>query len=161
MFNPTRVVAPALAAAFAALLAIGSPAQAEKAKDAGHGKDYRTFHQDGTIDFGKIGDSYTADLVLYLAGNQFMVMEELIKDFMKKHPNIRTTYVETIPPGQILKGQILKQGKINGENTAMNPDVFASVNQGHMKVLKKKGKMDKGTSNNSVFDYSTCLKSMC
>ena len=58
-------------------------------KDAGHSNDYRTFHQDGTIDYGDIGDSYTADLVLYLAGNQFMVMEELIKDFLSKHPDIK------------------------------------------------------------------------
>ena len=92
-------------------------------------KDYRTIYQDGRVDYGKIGDSYTADLVMYLAGNQFMVMEELIKDFQKRNPKIKTIYVETIPPGQILKGQILKQGKINGENTAQNPDVFASVNR--------------------------------
>ena len=106
-------------------------------------KDYRTFYQGGKVEYGKIGDSYTADLVLYLAGNQFMVMEELINDFMKKHPKIKTTYVETIPPGQIFKGQILKQRKINGQNTARNPDVFASVNLGHLKKLKGKKLMDK------------------
>ncbi|WES30789.1 molybdate ABC transporter substrate-binding protein [Varunaivibrio sulfuroxidans] len=105
-------------------------------------KDYRTYYQDGRIEYGNIGDSYNADLVLYLAGNQFMVMDELIKDFMKKHPNIKTTYVETIPPGQILK-QILGQGQINGQNTAMNPDVYASVNLGHLKQLHEKGLMDR------------------
>ena len=77
------------------------------AKDAGHDHDYRTFHASGEIDYGKIGDSYTADLVMYLAGNQFMVMEDLIKDFHSKHPDIKTVYVETIPPGQILKKQLL------------------------------------------------------
>jgi len=128
--------------AAALLLAAGAHAEAGKKKDAGHGKDYRTFHQGGNVDFGKIGDSYTADLVLYLAGNQFMVMEELIGDFLKKNPKIRTVYVETIPPGQILKHQILKQGQINGQNTAQNPDVFASVNLGHLKTLRKKGVMD-------------------
>ena len=116
---------------------------ARAAEDAGHNNDYRTFHQNGTIDYGKIGDSYTADLVLYLAGNQFMVMEELVQDFMAKHPNIATVYVETIPPGQILKGQILKLGQINEQDTAMNPDVYASVNLGHLKKLKAKGIMDK------------------
>ncbi|MDH5747999.1 MAG: substrate-binding domain-containing protein [Rhodospirillales bacterium] len=111
--------------------------------DADENKDYRTFYQGGKVDYGKIADSYSADLVLYLAGNQFMVMDELIKDFLKKHPKIKNVYVETIPPGQIMKGQILKQGKINGQNTAQNPDVFASVNLGHLKNLKKKGIMDK------------------
>ena len=110
-------------------------------KDAGHGHDYRTFHSNGDIKYGQIGDSYTADLVMYLAGNQFMAMEELIGDFQKKNPDIKTIYVETIPPGQILKGQILKQGEINGQKTAQNPDLFASVNLGHLKKLKSEGVM--------------------
>ena len=112
------------------------------AEDAGHNKDYRTFHAGNKIEYGKIGDSYTAELVLYLAGNQFMVMQELIQDFQARNPDIKTIYVETIPPGQIFKGQILKQGQINGQNTAMNPDVFASVNLGHLKKLAGKGLMD-------------------
>lgn len=111
------------------------------AKEAGQAHDYRTFHQDGQIDYGHIEDSYSSDLVMYLAGNQFMVMEELIKDFMAKHNTIKTVYVETIPPGQILKGQILKQGAINGKKTAQNPDVYASVNLNHLKKLKQKNLM--------------------
>jgi hypothetical protein len=101
-------------ALFAALLTAATltvPGYA--AEDAGHNKDYRTFHAGNKIEYGKIGDSYTADLVLYLAGNQFMVMEELIQDFQASNPDIKTIYVETIPPGQIFKGQILKQGKNN------------------------------------------------
>jgi len=112
------------------------------AEDAGQGHDYRTFHSDGAIDYGKIGDSYTSDLVMYLAGNQFMVMEELIKDFQAKNPDIKTVYVETIPPGQIFNNQLLKQGEINGQKTAMNPDLFASVNINHLRNLKKKNLMN-------------------
>ena len=70
-------------------------------------------------------------------------MEELIKDFQSKNPDIKTVYVETIPPGQILKNQILKQGEVNGQKTAQNPDLFASVNQNHLKQLIKKDKVDK------------------
>jgi len=120
-------------------LALAAPAWS--AEDAGHNNDYRTFHVDGSIDKGRIGDSYSSDLVMYLAGNQFMVMEELIRDFQSRNPDIATIYVETIPPGQILKGQILQQGEINGEKTAQNPDLFASVNLGHLKTLKSKGIM--------------------
>ena len=112
-------------------------------KDAGHGHDYRTFYVNGEIDYGKVSDSYKADLVMYLAGNQFMVMEDLIQDFHSKHPNIRSVYVETIPPGQILKKQLLKQGKINGVKTNKTPDLFASVNINHLKKLNKKGLMNK------------------
>jgi ABC-type molybdate transport system substrate-binding protein len=110
--------------------------------DAGQGKDYRTFHADGTVEYGAIENSYTASLVLYLAGNQFMVMQELINDFQSKNPDIKTVYVETIPPGQILKAQLLEQGKIEGQPTAMNPDIFASVNIGHLKKLHEKNLMN-------------------
>lgn len=112
------------------------------AQDAGHSKDYRTFHAGGETAYGQIGDSYTADLVMYLAGNQFMVMEDLIKDFQGKNPEIKAVYVETIPPGQILKSQILKQGEIDGQKTAQNPDLYASVNLGHLKTLRSKDIMD-------------------
>ncbi len=113
------------------------------AKDeAGLGHDYRTFKTEGKIDYGKIGDSYRADLVMYLAGNQFMVMEDLIRDFQTKNADIKSIYVETIPPGQILKKQILRQGKINGQKINMNPDLYASVNLGHLKKLKSRNIMD-------------------
>ena len=121
--------------------ALAAPGYAET-EDAGHGKDYRTFHTSGEIEYGSIEDSYTSDLVMYLAGNQFMVMQELITDFQKKNPEIETVYVETIPPGQILKNQLLKQGDIDGQQTAMNPDIFASVNINHLKKLNGKGLMD-------------------
>ena len=124
-------------------MALGSATPALSQKDAGHGKDYRTFHAGGKIDYGNIGDSYTSNLVMYLAGNQFMVIEELIKDFQSKQPEIETVYVETIPPGQIIKGHILKQGMVDGKETAQNPDLYASVNLGHLKTLKGKGIMDK------------------
>ena len=110
--------------------------------DVGKGHDHRTFHADGSIDYGQIGDSYKADLVMYLAGNQFMVMEELLRGFMKKNPNITSVFCETIPPGQILKGQILKQGEIAGQKINQVPDIFASVNLNHLRILKGKGKME-------------------
>lgn len=129
-FVPLRLLLLGIAAIF-----ISSQSYAQL-KEAGHGHDYRTFHQNGQIDYGVISDSYSADLVMYLAGNQFMVMEELIQDFLSRNKQVNTVYVETIPPGQILKGQILKQGEINGEKTAQNPDLYASVNLGHLKKLK-------------------------
>ncbi|MCW8853484.1 MAG: substrate-binding domain-containing protein [Gammaproteobacteria bacterium] len=133
MITPKRLMQGFLFALTGLFLSVGFTA-----KDAGHGHDYRTFHVDGNIDYGNVADSYTADLVMYLAGNQFMVMEELIKDFQKNNQDIKTVYVETIPPGQILKGQILKQGQIDNQKTAQNPDLFASVNLGHLQKLKTK-----------------------
>jgi hypothetical protein len=127
--------------AFAAAIAItGSVSNAQD--DAGLNKDYRTFHSDGKVEYGEIGDSYDSDLVMYLAGNQFMVMEELIQDFQSLNSDIETIYVETIPPGQILNGQILQQGQINDQDTAMNPDLYASVNLNHLKKLAGMEKMN-------------------
>ena len=85
--------------------------------------------------YGQIGDSYTADLVMYPSGNQFMVMEELITASQEKNPDVETIHVETIPPGQIMNGQILKQGQIEGQDTAMNPDIDASVRVNHLQPL--------------------------
>jgi len=141
MFKNALFNAKAASSYLLAAAVVLSPAAVFATKD-GQGHDYRTFHSNGKIDYGKIGDSYTADLVMYLAGNQFMAMEELMKDFQSKNPDIKTIYVETIPPGQILKGQILKQGVIEGQKTAQNPDLFASVNLGHLKKLKSKGIMN-------------------
>jgi len=129
----------------ATMLAVGlvvSAGSATAQSDAGHANDYRSFQADGSVAYGQIGDSYTADLVMYLAGNQFMVMEELIKDFHAKNSDISSIYVETIPPGQILKGQLLKQGEVDGQKTAQNPDLYASVNLGHLKQLRAAGTMD-------------------
>lgn len=111
-------------------------------KDVGKGHDHRTFYMGGKIDYGNIADSYTADLSMYLAGNQFMVMEDLIGAFQKHNPEIKKVFVETIPPGQILKGQILKQGQIAGKKIAMNPDLFASVNVNHLNKLHSQKMMD-------------------
>lgn len=122
-------------------LAVTATSSSAVASKDGKGHDYRTFMANGDVRYGQIEDSYTADLVMYLAGNQFMVMQELIQDFQQKNPDIKSVYVETIPPGQILKGQILKQGMIEGRKTSMTPDLFASVNLGHLKKLKGEGKM--------------------
>jgi len=137
---PAQSAAPAEAA-----IQMKDSTQAEtltQPADAGHGKDYRTFHANGDVEYGSVNDSYTADLVMYLAGNQFMVMQQLIAEFQAQNPDIETVYVETIPPGQILKNQLLKQGEIEGTQTAMNPDVFASVNIGHLRTLHDKDLMD-------------------
>ena len=126
-----------------ALMAAQSVGAQESGKgDVGKGHDHRTFHADGKVEYGQIGDSYNADLVMYLAGNQFMVMEELLQDFMSKNPGVTSIFCETIPPGQILKGQILKQGDIAGKKINQVPDIFASVNLNHLRDLKGRDMMN-------------------
>ena len=55
----------------------------------------------------------SADLVLFVAGNQFMVMDELLVGFQEKHPDVNRIFYETLPPGLELK-QILAQAGTTG-----------------------------------------------
>ena len=94
IFRENNLKITGIAAASIALSgAVAFSAQAQD--DAGHNNDYRTFTAAG-IGYGQIADSYSADLVMYLAGNQFMVMEELISDFQSLNTDIASIYVETI-----------------------------------------------------------------
>ena len=93
------------------------------------------------------GDPFNADLRLYMAGNQFVVMDLLVEEFKKQNTDIKNIFYVTIPPGKELQW-ILKGGiEINAENSlAKNgfqlrvlPDVFTSVNKGHMDTLAAAG----------------------
>jgi len=57
-----------------------------------------------------------ADLILWLAGNQFFAMDDVVGAFQKHKPGVSVGVI-TLPPGL--------------------PDVYASVNLGHLKQLKK------------------------
>jgi molybdate transport system substrate-binding protein len=84
----------------------------------------------------------SADLVLFMAGNQFMVMEELLALFQKYHPEIKKIFYETLPPGLELK-QILAGGARCGGRTIKGPpDVYSSVTEDAMKELVSKGFVD-------------------
>lgn len=84
-----------------------------------------------------------ADLVLFMAGNQFMVMEELLDEFKKVHP-IEKIFYETLPPGLELR-QILDGGASFGDmKIDVVPDVYASVTETAMKKLERAGMIEKG-----------------
>ena len=80
----------------------------------------------------------SADLVLFVAGNQFMVMEELLGVFQSQNPDIKRIFYETLPPGLELK-QILAGGALFRDNLIdVRPDVYASVSAAAMKQLEQK-----------------------
>ena len=90
----------------------------------------------------KFADS--ADLVLFVAGNQFMVMEELLGAFQSQYPGIKRIFYETLPPGLELK-QILAGGAIFTDKIIdVRPDVYASVSVTAMKKLEEKGLITPG-----------------
>jgi ABC-type molybdate transport system substrate-binding protein len=80
-----------------------------------------------------------ADLVLFMAGNQFMVMTEIIFAFKKEYPGIEKIFYETLPPGLELK-QILAGGAVfRGKVIDIRADIYSSVNENAMKTLEDAG----------------------
>ena len=82
-----------------------------------------------------------AELILWLAGNQFFAMDEVIAAFQKANPTT-TVGLITLPPGLLLQaiqsGGWIYEGNRYGEL----PDIYASVNLGHLRKLKAYGAMD-------------------
>ncbi len=80
-----------------------------------------------------------ADLVLFMAGNQFMVMKEIVSAFRIEYPDIKKIFYETLPPGLELK-QILAGGAVfRGRIIDVRPDIYSSVNEKAMKTLEETG----------------------
>lgn len=93
-----------------------------------------------TIPFDRADDLHhldiidSADLVLFMAGNQFMAMKEIVSAFQKEYPDIHNIFYETLPPGlelkQILAGGALFRDKI----LSVYPDIYSSV---HIKAMNR------------------------
>lgn len=143
-----------LGAALAALLAVGcsttpptaAPAQASAAfavippnKD----NDLKLYYADGRIVRGAeaLGRmQQEAELILWLAGNQFFAMDDVVRAFQAQNRGMDVGLI-TLPPGLILSA-IEKGGwTYAGRHYAGRPDVYSSVNLGHLKKLKQAGMM--------------------
>ena len=77
-----------------------------------------------------VGNPYDADLVLFVNGNQFMVMPELIERFQARYPEVGTIFYETLPPG-LLKQQIEHNGhlSVGSLNFSVQADVYTAGRQ--------------------------------
>ncbi len=91
------------------------------------------------------GDAFAqmpkAGLILWLAGNQFFAMDDVIGAYQKQHPDTSVGLI-TLPPGLLL--QAIKAGgwTYAGNDYRELPDIYASVSLGHLKQLKASGMMD-------------------
>jgi ABC-type molybdate transport system substrate-binding protein len=82
---------------------------------------------DRTDDLHGLEVAEKADLVIFMAGNQFMVMPDLMAAFRARNPHIRRIFYETLPPKIELR-QILAGGAVfRGRVIAVPPDVYTSV----------------------------------
>lgn len=93
------------------------------------------------------GDPIKADLRLFMAGNQFVMMDQLVQAFKQQHPEIGEIFYVTIPPGKELKWILAGGIEIHAENSlapdgfklSVLPDVYTTVNKGHMDQLAEAG----------------------
>ena len=122
-----------------------TPAQANTLPAIPQGKDndLKFYDADGRIVKGReaMQRMSQANLVLWLAGNQFFAMDEVIGTFQKQVPG-KSVGLITLPPGLLL--QAIKAGgwSYAGTDYPGRPDVYASVNLGHLTELKRAGLMD-------------------
>lgn len=75
------------------------------------------------------GDIIDPQLVIFFAGNQFMVIDSLITDFKKTYPQYQRVFAETLPPG-ILAQQIITGSLVLGNlRIAVTPDIYTAYNR--------------------------------
>ena len=107
--------------------------------------DLKLYRADGSIVTGAAAlgrMQQEAQVVLWLAGNQFFAMDDVIAEFRKQNPGLAVGLI-TLPPGLLLEA-ISKGGwTYGGKDYPGLPDVYASVNLGHLKKLKTMGLADR------------------
>lgn len=106
--------------------------------------DLRIFNVDGSVTKGVVAleKMVGAKLVLWLAGNQFFAMEDVVRAFQRKNPDVGSVAVITLPPGLLLNAIQRGGWTYQGKNYPMQPDIYASVDLGHLKKLKAVNRMD-------------------
>jgi len=104
-------------------------------------REYPLIPSERADDIHNIERMDSADLVLFLAGNQFMAAEELLNAFKSRYPGIREIFYETLPPGLELR-QILAGGAMfRGKRLTGRADVYTSVTREAMETLKAAGRV--------------------
>jgi ABC-type molybdate transport system substrate-binding protein len=107
--------------------------------------DLKFYQSDGSLQKGVgalVHMASDADLVLWVAGNQFFAMDEVVGAFQKAHPGVSVGLI-TLPPGLILSAIEAGGWVYNGKEYRCTPDIYASVNLGHLRQLKADGVMSK------------------
>lgn len=105
--------------------------------------DLKLYYADGRIINGAdaLGRmQQDAGLILWLAGNQFFAMDDVVAAFQKQTPGTNVGLI-TLPPGLILSAIEAGGWTYGGRQYPGRPDVYASVNLGHLKKLKQLGLM--------------------
>jgi molybdate transport system substrate-binding protein len=85
------------------------------------------------------GDVVDPQLVVLFAGNQYMVVPDLLAAFRRAHPQYERIFVETLPPGVL--AEQLEQGAliVGNMRIALKPDVYAA-GRARMQQMQRSGK---------------------
>lgn len=70
------------------------------------------------------GDIVNPQLVVFMGGNQFMVLDELLTAFKKQYPAYTRIFVETLPPGILAKQMNSGSIVIGNMRIDHQPDVY-------------------------------------
>ena len=111
----------------------------------GKDNDVKLYYADGKVAAGAAAlgrMQQDAELILWLAGNQFFAMDDVVRAFQRRNPGVDVGLI-TLPPGLILNAILGGGWMYEGNAYPGLPDVYASVNLGHLKKLKSAGLMDR------------------
>ena len=84
---------------------------------------------------------HEAAVILWLAGNQFFAMDDVVQAFQKLNPGSNVGLI-TLPPGLIAEAILAGGWRYEGKDYPGRPDVYASVNLSHLQKLRQAGLMD-------------------
>ncbi|WP_266169242.1 substrate-binding domain-containing protein [Dyella subtropica] len=94
------------------------------------------------------GDIVDPQLVVFFAGNQFMVVHDLLVAFKQAHPQYQRIFVETLPPG-ILAKQIESGSLVMGNlKIELKPDIYTAGKNDMAEAQKQHGWFG------DVYDYA-------
>lgn len=101
--------------------------------------EYPVIPAERTDDLHNMEEADRAGLILFMAGNQFMALPDLVDAFLRENPGAEPVAYETLPPGLELT-QILAGGGRFGQSVLTGrPDVYTAVSEEAMQTLIRKG----------------------
>jgi len=76
------------------------------------------------------GDINEPQLVIFFAGNQFMVVDDLLAAFKAKYPQYQRVFAETLPPGILAKQIAAGTITIGNMRISLKPDIYTAGKNG-------------------------------
>lgn len=80
------------------------------------------------------GDINDPQLVIFFAGNQFMVVDDLLAAFKAKYPQYQRVFAETLPPGILAKQVAAGTITIGNMRISLKPDIYTAGKGGIEKL---------------------------